>query len=69
MAPANTPAPIVQRLYGEIVKIVETAEMKKFLLAQGAEPMLMDAQKFSDFLRVETGKWGKVVREAKLKLD
>jgi tripartite-type tricarboxylate transporter receptor subunit TctC len=69
MAPANTPAAVVQRLHGEIVKIVNTAEMTKFLLAQGAEPMLMDAQKFSEFLRVETEKWGKVVREAKLKLD
>jgi tripartite-type tricarboxylate transporter receptor subunit TctC len=69
MAPANTPAAIVQRLYGEIVKITETAEMKKFLLSQGAEPMLMDAPKFSEFLRAETEKWGKVVREAKLKLD
>jgi tripartite-type tricarboxylate transporter receptor subunit TctC len=69
MAPANTPAAIVQRLYGEIVKTTESAEMKKFLLTQGAEPMLMDPQKFSEFLRVETEKWGKVVREAKLKLD
>jgi tripartite-type tricarboxylate transporter receptor subunit TctC len=69
MAPANTPGPIVQRLYGEIVKITETAEMKKFLLAQGAEPMLMEPQKFSEFLRAETEKWGKVVRDAKLKLD
>jgi tripartite-type tricarboxylate transporter receptor subunit TctC len=69
MAPANTPGAVVQRLYGEIAKITETAEMKKFLLTQGAEPMLMDAQKFSEFLRAETDKWGKVVREAKLKLD
>ena len=67
MAPANTPGPIVQRLYGEIAKIVETAEMKKFLLSQGAEPMVMDPPKFSEFLRVETEKWGKVVRAAGLK--
>lgn len=69
MAPANTPSPIVQRLYGEIAKIVDTAEMKKFLISQGAEPMLMDPPKFSEFLRAETVKWGKVVRDAKLKLD
>jgi tripartite-type tricarboxylate transporter receptor subunit TctC len=69
MAPANTPNAIVQRLYGEIAKITETAEMKKFLLSQGAEPMLMDPPKFSEFLRVETEKWGKVVRGANLKLD
>jgi tripartite-type tricarboxylate transporter receptor subunit TctC len=69
MAPANTPGSIVQRLYGEIAKITESADMKKFLLTQGAEPMLMDPPKFSDFLRVETEKWGKVVRGANLKLD
>jgi tripartite-type tricarboxylate transporter receptor subunit TctC len=69
MAPANTPAPVVQRLYAEIAKVVETAEMRKFLVSQGAEPMLMDPPKFTEFLRAETMKWGKVVREAKLKLD
>jgi tripartite-type tricarboxylate transporter receptor subunit TctC len=69
MAPANTPPAIVQRLYGEIAKITETPEMRKFLLSQGAEPMVMDPPKFSDFLRVETEKWGKVVKEAKLKLE
>ena len=44
--------------------------MKKFLAhagvgadADGSRP------KFSEFLRAETDKWGKVVKEAKLKLD
>ena len=69
MAPADTPGAIVQRLYGEIAKIVGSAEMKKFLLTQGAEPMLMDPPKFSEFLRAETEKWGKVVKGANLKLD
>jgi tripartite-type tricarboxylate transporter receptor subunit TctC len=69
MAPAGTPAAIVQRLHGEIVKVVETDEMRKFLLSQGAEPMLMDAAKFSAFLKAETQKWGQVVRAANLKLE
>ena len=68
MAPTGTPAPIVQRLYGEIAKVVATAEIQKFLVSQGAEPMLMDPPKFSEFLRAETEKWGKVVRGAKLNL-
>jgi len=69
MAPANTPTAIVQRLYSDIAKITETPDMKKFLLTQGAEPMVMEPQKFAEFLRVKTDKWGKVVREANLKLD
>ena len=69
MAPVNTPSAIVQRLYGEIARIAETADMKKFLLTQGAEPMVMDPPKFSEFLRLETAKWGRVVKQANLKLD
>ena len=64
MAPAGTPAPIIQRLYTEIAKVVETDEMKNFLLSQGAEPMLMDPPKFTEFLRAETVKWGKVIKFA-----
>src|SRR5690606_15953160 len=66
MAPANTPDAIVQRLYKEIVKLVETEEMRNFLLSQGAEPMLMDPARFSTFLKAETEKWGKVVKAANL---
>ena len=69
MAPAGTPGAIVQRLHSEIAKIVGSADMRKFLLTQGAEPMLMDPPKFTEFLRAETEKWGKVVKGANLKLD
>jgi tripartite-type tricarboxylate transporter receptor subunit TctC len=44
VAPAHTPGAIVQRLYGEIAKILETAEMKNFLLSQGAALVIPDAQ-------------------------
>ena len=69
MAPAGTPAAIVQRLHAEIARILETAEMRKFLLSQGAEPMLMEPSKFAAFLKAETEKWGKVVKAANLKLE
>lgn len=69
MAPTSTPVPVVQRLHSEIAKVVDMPEIRKFLLSQGAEPMLMDPRTFTEFLRAETGKWGKVVRGAKLKLD
>ncbi|MCC6533558.1 MAG: tripartite tricarboxylate transporter substrate binding protein [Burkholderiales bacterium] len=69
MAPASTPNAIIQRLHAEIVKTAETAEFRKFLLSQGAEPMLMEPARFSQYLRAETEKWGKVVKEANLRLD
>jgi len=69
MAPAKTPPAIVQRLYNEFAKIVQSDETQKFLLTQGAEPMLMDTPKFAEFLKAETEKWAKVVKSANLKLD
>ncbi len=68
MAPAGTPKPIIDRLYTDIAKVVQTSEMREFLLSQGAEPMLMDPAHFTTFLKAETEKWGKVVRSAHLKL-
>jgi tripartite-type tricarboxylate transporter receptor subunit TctC len=69
MAPAKTPPAIIHRLYAELAKIVQSDETQKFLLTQGAEPMLMDTPKFSEFLKAETEKWAKVVKAANLKLD
>ena len=68
MAPAGTPKAIVDRVHAEVVKVVQTPEMRDFLLSQGAEPMLMDPAEFSAFLKAETEKWGKVVKSANLKL-
>jgi tripartite-type tricarboxylate transporter receptor subunit TctC len=68
MAPAGTPKAIVERVHAEVVKVVQTPEMRDFLLSQGAEPMLMDPAQFAAFLKAETDKWGKVVKGAHLNL-
>jgi tripartite-type tricarboxylate transporter receptor subunit TctC len=69
MVPSKTPGAIVQRLYTEIAKALESAEMKDFIAAQGSEPALMDPVKYGEFIRAEIAKWGKVVKDAGLKLD
>jgi len=69
MGPANMPGGVVQRLYNEIAKITLSAEMQKFLLSQGAEPMVLEPAKFTTYLRTETEKWGKVVKASGLKLE
>ena len=43
--------------------------MKKFVLNQGAEPVLLGPNAFADYLRAETAKWGKVIQAANIKLD
>jgi tripartite-type tricarboxylate transporter receptor subunit TctC len=69
MVPAKTPGTIIQRLHAEIAKALESAEMKSFIAAQGSEPALMDPVQYGEFLRAEIAKWGKVVKDAGLRLD
>jgi tripartite-type tricarboxylate transporter receptor subunit TctC len=69
LAPAKTPSPIVQRLYDETAKIVNGAEMKNFILSQGAEPALLDPGAFASFIKAETAKWARVVKAAHVKPD
>jgi tripartite-type tricarboxylate transporter receptor subunit TctC len=69
LAPARTPEAIIRRLYNEVAKIVNDAEMRKFIADQGAEPVLMDPQQFSAYLKAETAKWAKVVKAANVKVD
>jgi len=64
MAPANTPAPIVRRLYEETARILNNTETKNFILSTGAEPIAMEPAQFGAYLREELAKWGKVVKIA-----
>ena len=69
LAPPNTPKEIVARLSSEIVKILNTAEMKERLAVQGAEVLTNTPEQFSAFIRDEKSRWGQVVKAANLKLE
>jgi tripartite-type tricarboxylate transporter receptor subunit TctC len=69
LAPAKTPAAIVNRLHAEIAKAMATEEMKKVITNNGAEPVALGPREFSEFLRSEWEKWGKVAKAAKLQID
>ena len=57
VAPAATPAAIVNTLNREIVKTLGSAEMKGFMENLGAEPRGMTPQQFEAFIRSELTKW------------
>lgn len=69
VAPAQTPKFIVRRLYDEIAKIVNTPDVKDFIVSQGAEPALMDPAQFGAYMNAERAKWAKVVKAANLKVE
>ena len=69
LAPAGTPKPILERLYRELEAVMGSADTKKLFADQGAEAELMPSAEFSQFIKSETLKWGKVVRQANIKVD
>ena len=69
LAPAATPAAIVTRLNAEVAKILQSADVREKLAAQGAEPMPGTPQAFASFMREDMAKWAPVVKQAGVKLD
>jgi tripartite-type tricarboxylate transporter receptor subunit TctC len=67
VAPAGTPAAIVDKLNKEIAVIMQSDEMQKQLAAQGAETVTMPPAEFGDFMEKELAKWGRVVKESGIK--
>jgi tripartite-type tricarboxylate transporter receptor subunit TctC len=69
LAPAGTPASIINRLNQEIVKILRSPEVKENLSSEGADPIGSSPGEFAAHLKAEAERWGKVVRQAKMKID
>lgn len=68
-APAGTPRDIVQRLYTEAMKAVQTPRMKDLLAQNAAEPAPFTQTQFKEYVVKEIHDWGEVVRRAGLKVD
>jgi tripartite-type tricarboxylate transporter receptor subunit TctC len=68
-APAKTPEPVIRRLYDEIARVANDPEMQKSIVAQGAEPALLDPAQMGAYLKAEIAKWAKVVKAANVRPD
>lgn len=68
-APAATPAPVVAQLNAAIVKVLAQPDIRKKLAEQGAEAAGETPAQFADFIRKESVKWGKVVKESGASVD
>jgi tripartite-type tricarboxylate transporter receptor subunit TctC len=61
LAPAGTPAPIVERLNSALRKIVGDPEGRKSWASQGATPMSMDTGEFKRYIQQDIEKWARIV--------
>ena len=64
LAPAATPRDTVARLNAEINKALARPDMRERFASQALDPANITAEQFADYIKVEVGRWGKLIREA-----
>jgi tripartite-type tricarboxylate transporter receptor subunit TctC len=69
MAPAGTPAPVVEKLNAEINKVLARPDIKEAWSKQGAEPMSMSVTEFDAYVKRDIDKWAGVVKAANIKIS
>jgi tripartite-type tricarboxylate transporter receptor subunit TctC len=68
-APANTPAPIVNRLNQEFVRALNTEAIKEKYLSSGVEVVASTPQELETATRSEMARWGKIISDAGIRAE
>lgn len=69
LAPAGTPADVVQKLNTEIVKIIKSDDFKKQMLEIGAEPIGNKPDEMAKQIKDETAKFAAIVKTANITIE
>jgi tripartite-type tricarboxylate transporter receptor subunit TctC len=69
MAPAGIPKEALDRLHAEIVKALNTADLRERLSRMGAEPGGNSPQQFGEFIQSEMTKYARIVKVSGAKVD
>lgn len=69
VGPADIPKPIVATLNTEIVRILQTADVRERLAREGAVPIINSPEEFSAFIAEDHRKWAKVIKAANIRIS
>jgi tripartite-type tricarboxylate transporter receptor subunit TctC len=69
VAPAGTPAALVNKLNAQIVKVLTAPAVVSYLAKEGAVPKGSSPAELAQAMRAELAKWGKVIATARIKFD
>ena len=69
LAPAGTPRAIIERLHGEITKVVRSQEFAAQLVNEGAVSVGNSPAEFAAVIEADINKWAKVIREAGIRRE
>jgi tripartite-type tricarboxylate transporter receptor subunit TctC len=69
VVPAKTPPDVIATLNAAIVQALKSPELQQAFAKQAAEPVGSTPAEFGAFIRKETDKWGKTIREAGISVE
>lgn len=69
MVPAGTPTVIIDVLHGAVARIMAMPDVRERMIALGFEPIASTPAEFAAWIKTETPKWAKVIRDAKITLQ
>lgn len=67
--PAKTPAATVEKLNKELIAILQSDEMRKWLSQEGLEPVADSPAQSQEFLRKDIERWKSLVKSAGIQVD
>jgi len=69
MGPAKIPPEVVAQINTDVAKILNSAEIKNKFFENGLEPSYANPEDFERWIRRETARWAKVIREQNVTVD
>jgi len=69
VAPAGTPQPVITRLSGELMRLMQLPDVRERLLAMGAEPVAEPAERLAARMRADLAKYAPVIKATGLKAE
>ena len=67
--PAATPQDLINKLYADVSNVLRQADFREKIASMGADVVGSSPEQFGAFMKTESAKWGKVIREANIKAE
>jgi tripartite-type tricarboxylate transporter receptor subunit TctC len=69
LLPAGTPRAIVQKIHADLVKVMNDADLRAKFADLGVDAVSSSPEEFAAFMRAETVKYTKVIKDADIKVE
>ena len=69
VVPTGTPKDVIDKIYRDTAKALEATDIKSRFEGLGMAPVGSNPAEFGKYIREETERWAKIVRERKLQVD